>query len=272
MGADGWPGADGRGHRRDGCGRSSGGDWVARAPGGEFVYANKVFAEIMGMARRDDVAGGEYAAPYGIHGRDGALYPEDKMPFMRALAARATIIVDDIVIHRPDGGRVNIRAQARPMFDDAGASPMSSSRSSTSAARSRPRRRAPRPSADLTSRALEAVGQLAGGIPRRTTSTTSWRRCDSWPSSLRQGEDDRRASTLSPKSEIAVRDGDRAHPRALELRAAPRPGSIPLSVNEVATEVMKKLLRLPIDPAARARRRLQASGHVSADRRSSIKW
>ncbi len=38
------------------------------------------------------------------------------MPFVRALEARATVIVDDIVIHRPDGGRVYIRAQARPVF------------------------------------------------------------------------------------------------------------------------------------------------------------
>ena len=96
------------------------GVWVARAPSGQFVYANKQFAEIMGMAGRDDVAVGEYAAPYGIHSRDGSLYPEDKMPFVRALEARAVVTVDDIVIHRSDGRRVNIRAQARPVFDASG--------------------------------------------------------------------------------------------------------------------------------------------------------
>jgi two-component system cell cycle sensor histidine kinase/response regulator CckA len=96
------------------------GVWVARAPGGEFVYANRAFREIMGMEARDDVALGEYAAPYGIHGRDGALYPEQRMPFVQALRARTTVIVDDIVIHRTDGGRVHIRASAKPIFDDAG--------------------------------------------------------------------------------------------------------------------------------------------------------
>jgi signal transduction histidine kinase len=38
------------------------------------------------------------------------------MPFVRALEARAVVTVDDIVIHRNDGGRVNIRAIARPIF------------------------------------------------------------------------------------------------------------------------------------------------------------
>jgi len=96
------------------------GVWVARAPGGEFVYANRMFGEIMGTGPRSDVGVGGYAQPYGIHTRDGALYPEDRLPFVLALQARATVTVDDIVIHRPDGGRVDIRAQARPVFGASG--------------------------------------------------------------------------------------------------------------------------------------------------------
>ncbi len=96
------------------------GVWVASAPGGEFMYANKVFAEIMGMGARSDVAVGAYAQPYGIYTRQGELYPEDKLPFVRALTQKSTVVVDDIVIHRHDGGKVNIRAQARPVLDDAG--------------------------------------------------------------------------------------------------------------------------------------------------------
>jgi two-component system cell cycle sensor histidine kinase/response regulator CckA len=92
------------------------GVWVARAPSGEFLYANQRFHEIMGMSARADVAAGEYAQPYGIRDRDGNPYPEDRMPFVRALTARTTISVDDIVIHRTDGARVNIRAFARPVF------------------------------------------------------------------------------------------------------------------------------------------------------------
>ncbi len=90
--------------------------WVARAPGGEEVYANKMFAEIMGTGARD-VALGEYSQPYGIHDRAGVPYPEQRLPFVRALAERRTVVVDDIAIHRPDGGKVFVRAQAKPVFD-----------------------------------------------------------------------------------------------------------------------------------------------------------
>jgi two-component system cell cycle sensor histidine kinase/response regulator CckA len=92
------------------------GVWVATAPAGELVYANETFTEIMGTSARNDVEAGGYAEPYGIYGRDGKLYPEDQLPFVRALRERTTLVVDDIVIHRPDGRRVNIRAQARPLF------------------------------------------------------------------------------------------------------------------------------------------------------------
>ncbi len=94
------------------------GVWIARAPGGEFVYANRAFREIMGMEARSDVARGEYAAPYGIHARSGELYPERELPFVRALVARRDVVIDDIVIHRPDGGRVYVRAHANPIFLD----------------------------------------------------------------------------------------------------------------------------------------------------------
>ena len=93
------------------------GVWVARAPRGEFVYANQLFGEIMGMTARSDVAAGAYAQPYGIHDKSGNLYPEDQLPFARVLRSEALEIVDDIVIHRSDGGRVHIRAQARPVHE-----------------------------------------------------------------------------------------------------------------------------------------------------------
>ncbi len=97
------------------------GIWVATAPEGKFVYANRAFAAIMGMGGLPAVAAGAYAAPYGIYGRDGNLYPEDRMPFVRALQARETVVVDDLVIHRRDGRRVYVRAFAKPMLDGRGA-------------------------------------------------------------------------------------------------------------------------------------------------------
>ncbi|MCC6811374.1 MAG: response regulator [Deltaproteobacteria bacterium] len=96
------------------------GIWVARAPGGELVYSNRVFDEIMGMSARDDVTVGGYAEPYGIRDLSGAKYPEERLPFVQALQTRRTVVVDDIVIHRRNGTRVNIRAEAKPIFDEVG--------------------------------------------------------------------------------------------------------------------------------------------------------
>jgi signal transduction histidine kinase len=94
------------------------GIWVARAPGGEFVYANKMFVEIAGMGPRTDAHVDNFAEPYGLYDRAGRLYPESRMPFVRALKERTTVEAEDIVMHRSDGSRVNLRAQARPILRD----------------------------------------------------------------------------------------------------------------------------------------------------------
>ena len=94
--------------------------WIARAPGGEEVYVNKTFAEIMGTGAHADAHVGAYAEPYGIQTRDGQPYPEDKMPFVRALVEKRTVVIDDITIKRPDGTRVDVRAFARPVSDPTG--------------------------------------------------------------------------------------------------------------------------------------------------------
>ena len=96
------------------------GVWVARVPGGELVFANRLFAEILGIGARDDVAAGTYAQPYGIHDLTGTLYPEENLPFSRAMRERKLVVIDDIVIHRPDGSRRNIRARGKPIFREDG--------------------------------------------------------------------------------------------------------------------------------------------------------
>ncbi|MDB4928075.1 MAG: Sensory box histidine kinase/response regulator, partial [Myxococcaceae bacterium] len=94
--------------------------WVGSAPRGETVYTNGEFREILGLTAPPDAERGNYVGPYGVHTVDGAPYPEHRMPFERALAARATVEVDDLVIHRHDGGRVHLRVFARPLFDERG--------------------------------------------------------------------------------------------------------------------------------------------------------
>jgi PAS domain S-box-containing protein len=96
------------------------GVWVARVPGGELLYANRAFGDILGMNARDDVAAGGYSTPYGIHDRTGALYPEDRLPFARAVRERTVVTVDDLVIHRHDGKKAYVRAFGKPLFDAGG--------------------------------------------------------------------------------------------------------------------------------------------------------
>jgi two-component system cell cycle sensor histidine kinase/response regulator CckA len=96
------------------------GIWVATVPDGRFAYANRAFEEIMGIGGLTDVAVGQYSEPYGIYDRDGVLYREDRLPFVRALQTKAAVVVDDIVIHRRDGRRVFVRAHGKPMFDARG--------------------------------------------------------------------------------------------------------------------------------------------------------
>ena len=94
--------------------------WVGSAPRGETVYTNRAFREILGLEGPPEAQRGNYVGPYGVHTRSGEPYPEGHMPFERAVAARATVEVDDLVIHRHDGGRVHLRVLARPLFDEHG--------------------------------------------------------------------------------------------------------------------------------------------------------
>jgi two-component system, cell cycle sensor histidine kinase and response regulator CckA len=94
--------------------------WVGKVPSGECVYVNKAFREVLGIDPPSGAARGNYVGPYSVHTHDGALYPEQQMPFERVMAARAQIEVDDLVIHRHDGGRTYLRVLARPLFDASG--------------------------------------------------------------------------------------------------------------------------------------------------------
>jgi signal transduction histidine kinase/CheY-like chemotaxis protein len=141
------------------------GIWVARAPGGEFIYANGEFTRIMGMAPRADVEAGGYSEPYGIYNSDGKLYPEERLPFARALVERKLVMVDDLVIHRGDGQRVPVRAFARPVFDGRGAiSHVVIAFFDITLEVEAKRQRAESEARLHRAARMEAVGKLAGGI------------------------------------------------------------------------------------------------------------
>jgi PAS domain S-box-containing protein len=97
------------------------GVWVAKAPSGEVLYANKAFRTIMGM---DAVPGVDITgapATYGIRDRHGQAYRVEDLPFSRALRLGEPVVVDDLVIQRRDGSKIWVRAFANPVRDEAGA-------------------------------------------------------------------------------------------------------------------------------------------------------
>jgi PAS domain S-box-containing protein len=97
------------------------GIWVARAPSGEVLYANRAFERILGMDAVDGVPIEAAPATYRIQDLTGQPYPVDQLPFSRVLATGSAVTVDDLVIDRGPRGKVNVRAFAAPLRDAAGA-------------------------------------------------------------------------------------------------------------------------------------------------------
>ena len=96
------------------------GIWVASVPDGVAVYANRTFTELLGKPASPGVPIEEAPVEYGIFDRDGRPYPVEQLPFSRVVATEGTVEVDDLVIHRPDGRRVFLRAMAAPTVDRSG--------------------------------------------------------------------------------------------------------------------------------------------------------
>src|SRR4051794_28018434 len=95
--------------------------WMGRVPRGEVVYTHAAFREVLGIEPPPGASRGAFVEPYGVHTTTGETYPEGRMPFERVIAARKTVVVDDLVIHRRDGRRVSLRVFAKPIFDESGA-------------------------------------------------------------------------------------------------------------------------------------------------------
>lgn len=131
---------------------------MGRVPSGEVVYTNAAFREVLGIEPPEGAVRGAFVEPYGVHTSSGAPYPEDRMPFEQCIAARKTVVVDDLVIHRHDGRRVSLRVFAKPIFDADGVmthvlEAFTDISRETDAERARAERE----------RRLEAIGQLVTG-------------------------------------------------------------------------------------------------------------
>jgi PAS domain S-box-containing protein len=139
--------------------------WMGKVPSGEVVYINAEFRSVLGLDVPPEAGRGGFVEPYGVHKRDGSKYPEKEMPFERCIAARETVVIDDLVIHRRDGRKVFLRVFAKPIFDDAGemthvleAFTDITREVEAEAARAEGERQLAR------SQRLESIGQLVAGI------------------------------------------------------------------------------------------------------------
>jgi CheY-like chemotaxis protein len=95
------------------------GVWLVQAPSGRHVYANPAFSEILGHPERVDLPAIDCAGAYGFRTFRGEPYPDERLPFAKSLAARRAVVVDDLVVHRRDGTRRQVRIEARPILDAA---------------------------------------------------------------------------------------------------------------------------------------------------------
>jgi signal transduction histidine kinase/CheY-like chemotaxis protein len=96
------------------------GVWVARVPSGQVAYANPEFRKIMGMDAVAESRIQDAPATYGIFNLEGQCYPVDRLPFSRVVATGRAVMADDLVIHRADARKVNIRTFAYPLSSSSG--------------------------------------------------------------------------------------------------------------------------------------------------------
>ena len=233
------------------------GIWVARAPGGELVYANPTFREILGMEARTDVVAGGYAAPYGIHTRTGERYPEGRMPFVRALGSGTTVMVDDIVIHRGDGGRVHVRAQARPVLHEGTVSHVviafiDITREVEAEARLRLAQR------------LESIGTLAGGIAHDFNNLLAVVQLVSTSLAAREQDPTRREALGNIQQ--AAESGAQLTRALLDFGRSRRSLLVPVQLNEVVEgveQIVRPTLGANIDVTLSLESRAEVMGESS---------
>ena len=93
--------------------------WVGKVPDGAMVYTNRAFERILGAPVASSRLG-DRPRTYGLFGRDGRPYPVENLPFSRVLATGQPVMVDDLVVRRPEGG-INVRCFGSPVRGEEGA-------------------------------------------------------------------------------------------------------------------------------------------------------
>jgi PAS domain S-box-containing protein len=96
------------------------GVWIASVPSGTAVFTNAAFEAILGVGAAQASQIADAPSTYGIFDRAGNPYPVERLPFSRVIESGEAVVADDLVIHRPDGNRVNVRAFAHPLPSESG--------------------------------------------------------------------------------------------------------------------------------------------------------
>jgi two-component system cell cycle sensor histidine kinase/response regulator CckA len=234
--------------------------WMARVPGGEVVYANSAFREVLGIEPPDGAVRGSFVEPYALRTKTGAPYPEDRTPYEQCVAARSTVVVDDIVVHRHDGRRVSLRVFAKPIFDAAGvmthvleAFTDISSEADAERARADGDRRLAR------SQRLEAIGQLVAGIAHDFNNLLTVTKLS--VGTLRSDEQDPAKVETLAQIETVTDGAIQLIKNLIDFARRERQVAAPVSIDETV-ELVLEMARRTFDPAITLRSELGSSDVV----------
>ncbi len=216
--------------------------WLGEVPSGAVVYTNRAFREVLGIEPPEGAARNAFVEPYGVHTTDGRPYPEDAMPFERVLAARAQVVVDDLVIHRRDGRRVHLRVFAKPLFDEHGTM-THVLEAFTDITREIEADRARVEGEQRLARAhrLESIGQLAAGIAHDFNNLLTVTKLVA--GSLRQSERDRQRAEMIGQIDAVTDSAIALVKNLLGFASRRRTFSVALALDEVVSSVVSLTAR-----------------------------
>ena len=185
------------------------------------------------------------------------------MPFERVIAARTTVVIEDLVIHRRDGRKVNLRVFAKPLFDAKGnlthvleAFTDITREIEADRARVEGERRLAR------ARRLEAIGQLVAGIAHDFNNLLTVTKLSvTW---LRGKDVDTARQQALAQIEAVTDSGVELIRNLLGFARREKHMMAPTSLERVATSVVE-MARRTFDPAISVRTELTNEALVLGD-------
>lgn len=94
---------------------------VAKVPSGEPLLMNKLGTTILGDLSQPIAGIDEYNKAFNLKREDGSPYPNEDLPLTKTLHTGRPYTANDIVVNRPDGTVISVRAFAAPIIQTDGA-------------------------------------------------------------------------------------------------------------------------------------------------------